>query len=119
MRDGSRLISGFFVCVYVIFGVILVLTAVSGIVRLVIGEIKLQRECVRPVRDAASAGPPARWERTRSTEADRLGVSPAAQGLKPSCPPRAGMAAQPGLGPEGEAISAPGGSARRVAHRSP
>ena len=54
LRASGSMISQFFVWVYVLFGAILILTLASSVLKSVIGEIKLQRECARPLREVHS-----------------------------------------------------------------
>ncbi|WP_331532647.1 hypothetical protein [Pseudonocardia sp.] len=54
--DGS-MVSQFFVWFYLIVGALLALAVVSGFLSYLIGEVKLHRECVRPLRDPPLAPP--------------------------------------------------------------
>jgi len=48
LRGGGSPVSQFFVWVYVVLGVIVGVTALSGVLNWMIEEFKLQRECTRP-----------------------------------------------------------------------
>ncbi|HEX4249128.1 MAG TPA: hypothetical protein VH008_14795 [Pseudonocardia sp.] len=54
LRGGSSAVSQFFVWVYVVLGVLIGLTVLSAIVDWVVGEIKLRRECTRPLPPSQS-----------------------------------------------------------------
>jgi len=50
LRGSGTAVSLFFVWIYVVLGVILMLTVITWVLKWVIGEIGLQRECHRPIR---------------------------------------------------------------------
>ena len=62
-RVGGAMVSQFFIWLYLIVGVLLGLAVLSGFLSYLIGEIKLHRECTRPLRDPPLA--PARVRATR------------------------------------------------------
>ena len=55
LRGSGTAVSLFFVWIYVVLGVILILTLITWVLKWVIGEIGLQRECHRPIRDVRAA----------------------------------------------------------------
>jgi hypothetical protein len=83
LRGSGTGVSQFFVWVYVVLGVILVLTVISGILNWVIGEINLQRECYRPLRDVRAQPAQPDWAgptRTRWTISEPGTHSPGSAG---------------------------------------
>jgi hypothetical protein len=73
-RAGGAMVSQFFVWLYLIVGALLVLAVLSGFLSYLLGEIKLHRECTRPLRDPPLA--PARMPATRPGPVRALGNTP-------------------------------------------